>query len=182
MTLTRKLTTGAAAVIATLCVAALAPAEAEAARCPAKGHQIKPSVSLYSPINGEHIASVDIYYSEANGGTNTACLNYRQLRHHRKLWGVINIIRCSSKNHCDELDRNTERQDYGRFSQYAGPVKVTGTRNRCVAVAATIQDPNFPDPLPGLADNPESLVKAVTTGIGCNAEPKTYPGVGLMLW
>lgn len=165
MTLTRKLTAGAAAVIASLGLAALAPAEAEAAGCPAEGRLIE-SYPVTSHVNNVQIASLNIYYSDRYEGTNTACLV-----HYGPTWGressdVVQITRCDSYYGCDTFDSNNLDREYGDFRYYAGPVRVTASRYRCVYVYGSI-----PDPYANYEDHGYTQINIHGQNIGCAAAP-----------
>lgn len=164
MTLTRKLTAGAAAIIATLGLAALAPAEAEAASCGAQGKHLH-SFPLTSPTNGKKIGSLDVYYNGRYGGTNIACLH-----HYGDAWGwtstdYVRITRCDSYYGCDTLDYSNTDYDVGDYKYYAGPVRATATRYRCVSAYAAINDPY----------DQRKRTSITVDNIGCAAQPKLRP-------
>ncbi|MDO5103669.1 MAG: hypothetical protein Q4D91_12370 [Lautropia sp.] len=156
----KKLGVGAAALVAALGLASVAPTEAQAQSC--SGNLIK-SFPINSPKNGEQIGALDVYYSKRNGGTNTACM-----RHHNKTWGEgletrVAIQRCDGYYDCDTA--GPWKNDGGHYKYYAGPVFVSGTRKNCVAVRGVFED-RYSD----------ERVYIHAWNLGCGATPQvTYP-------
>lgn len=109
---------------------------AQAANC--TGTLIR-SFPVYS-TSKDKIGSLDVYYSSANGGTNSACM-----RHQGRLWGVatqtgVQIAKCSSYYNCNGKYW-FNNGDHGKYGYYAGATSVTGTASRCVAVGGYVTDP-----------------------------------------
>lgn len=123
------------------------------------------SYPLYSKVYpSTKIAELDIYYSTANGGTNTGCLV-----HVGAAWGValdtgVFIWKCASYYNCNGVDPfggGWNAGDAGTYAYYTGPVSVTGTASRCVALRGHVLDPY----------NRLSYSEIVATGVGCAATP-----------
>ncbi len=114
---------------------------------------------------GSTIAYIDVFYSSANGGTNTACLNKSGDLYAVKSKTEITIQRCGSYYRCPSTVRGEPRQsDAGQFSYYAGPVSVTGTRSRCVQVWGSVV-------------NRGRTIYYYADNIGCGATPYFAAGI-----
>lgn len=135
MTLTRKLTAGAAAIIATLGLATLAPAEARA-DCGAPGKLHFREIVL-SPENKQMIASLDVYYSKRTGRY-SACMEHRGKKSRGKaLFTRVSMGWCYV-DFCRSLFPGVWAFDEGNFRYYAGPISLPG---RCLSIHGSITDP-----------------------------------------
>ncbi|QIK72455.1 hypothetical protein G7070_09480 [Propioniciclava coleopterorum] len=109
---------------------------------------------------GDKIGELDVYYSSANGGTNSACM-----RHSNRLWGVksatgVQIAKCRSfTGGCSGVSFTDAGSQTGSYSYYAGPVKVTGTASRCVTVRGYVTEPG------------KSSRGIQVDNVGCRANP-----------
>ena len=95
---------------------------------------------IYSQVQSSGLGELVIYYSSANGGTNSACFYHRGAAYGRAAETMVQIYRCERPNnegaHCTpDGARDT---DSGNFSYQAGPVGVTGVASRCVEARAYI--------------------------------------------
>lgn len=153
---------GAGVLLAALGLTGVIPTEAEAAGCNAPGSRIGPAHILYSPVTGAPIGSVEVYYSQQNGGTNSACLHYQGAAFGQSLKSMAAIDRCSSYYHCEKKDLGVGDIDQGMFTQYAGPAVVTGTRKKCVHVRGLLQDPHYK----------KQFAFIELSGVGCEATPR----------
>jgi len=80
--------------------------------------------------------TIYLYYSSANGGTNCAWAQ-KETRRGTADYMDIWIGRCSTGNpsRCSLEDNITwSEPDYGYFRYYAGPVQITATAGRCIAI------------------------------------------------
>lgn len=152
---------GAAVLLAAIGLTGALPQEAQAAACGAAGSLVKPTYTFYSPATGKPIGSLEVYYSKKNGGTNTACMFHLGSTVGQPLPTKAYIARCTSYYGCPDTD--DDDVDLGVFGSFAGPVRVSGTRNRCVSVQGLIQDP----------DTKQMIVMQVK-GVGCAATPEPH--------
>lgn len=121
----------AAAGLALLCGASTLVAvtpEAEAAS-PCPGNRVG-KYQLYGggevPDHFKH-GHIEVWYSSANGGTNCV-LVYDDMA--GKHWMTVGVRLSSGRK---------ERTDSGRFHTYAGPVKVTKTKGKCISLYGEVK-------------------------------------------
>ncbi|MER5682243.1 hypothetical protein [Streptomyces sp. NPDC002205] len=93
---------------------------------------------------GTKYGVINLYYSTANGGTNCAVVV-------DTYWGtgttknmIANIWKCKAGTTPggSTCPIDTQDNDNGYYSSYAGPVTVTGTAPRCISVWGTIWNPS----------------------------------------
>ncbi len=148
-------------VVSTAGLVLTGSAPAEAASC--SGTLIR-SYPVTSKTNGQKIAELNIYYNSANGGTNSACMTHTNAAYGKNLSTGVRIWKCGSYYNCntvDPLGGGWAANDEGLYAYYAGPVKVTGTKSRCIAVYAYITDPF----------NTNRYSEITGINIGCAATP-----------
>ncbi|MFF1833776.1 hypothetical protein ACFVXE_06175 [Streptomyces sp. NPDC058231] len=78
---------------------------------------------------GSTWGTINLYYSTANGGTNCAVnvtKKYVGTPHHME----VHLFQGSRV-----------KNDSGTYSQYAGPVSLTGTDGDCISVSGEVDDP-----------------------------------------
>ena len=109
--------------------------------------------------NGEAVAELVVYYSLANGSTNTVCMRHLNDAHGKKLEPGVRIWKCGSYYNCRTVDPYGSGWAASDESSYAGPVSVTGTASRCVAVHGYMIDPY----------NRVSCRERVLMNVGCAA-------------
>ncbi|MFD6193630.1 hypothetical protein [Streptomyces sp. NPDC060275] len=93
---------------------------------------------------GTKYGVINVYYSSANGGTNCAAVV-------DTYWGtgttknmIASIWKCKAGTvpGGGTCSIDTQDNDNGYYSWYAGPVTVTGTASRCISVWGTIWSPS----------------------------------------
>jgi len=83
-----------------------------------------------------------IHYNSSNGGTNSACMRHAGSTYGKAMHTEVEISRCEpgyDERDDEYFDDKTSRSDKDDFKYHAGPVGVTGTKNRCVTAWGTME-------------------------------------------
>lgn len=96
-------------------------------------------------FNGQPVGLLSVYYSPANGGTNSACFRHanRTVGVYYTTWVTIYLCAETSGNGSYGCSVVTSQTDSGYYKSFAGPVSVNGTAQYCVVVEGGIAMDHF---------------------------------------
>lgn len=89
-----------------------------------------------------NVGQLKIFYSSANGGTNTACFYHIGAAAGKVARTFVEVARCaenSGEGNAVCTYKSWDSDGPGNWKELAGPVGVTGTKNVCVAAHGWIE-------------------------------------------